>query len=166
MLTQPLCRRQRYRLRQWLVIKPIENDAFIADVGKEVLPFLQVSVHLAAGMHDEADQRLDLRIPDDPVCGLVSVGGIVAELAVVDGDHKVEVRYPFMVKGSSSHPPLAYEPNRMIFKILPRFLNSAVPSFKTSSNSSCGIWTVRRSLSPFRRDVIKRRFHHERHFSL
>ncbi len=51
-------------------------------------------------MHNEADRRLDLLIPDDPVCGLVPVGGIVAELAVVDDDQKVKVgAIPFHGEG-------------------------------------------------------------------
>jgi hypothetical protein len=88
---EPIFGCQRFRLGQGLVIQFVEDDAFLADVGEEILPLLQVGVHLPPGMDDEAHWGRDRLVMDQPVGGLVPVFGKVAELAVVDDDQKIEI---------------------------------------------------------------------------
>jgi hypothetical protein len=88
---QPICWREWFWLEQRFVVELVENDAFLANVGEEVLPFLQVGVHLAPGVDDEAHRRFNRRVMDQPIGGLVPVVGELAELAVVDDDQQIKI---------------------------------------------------------------------------
>ncbi|CDZ36992.1 Hypothetical protein NGAL_HAMBI1146_21430 [Neorhizobium galegae bv. officinalis] len=88
---QPIYRRKSLRLHKRLIVKFIKDDAFLADIGEEVLSLLQIGVHLPPGMDDETHRCFDRLVADQPVGGLVPIVGEFAEPAVVDDNQQIEV---------------------------------------------------------------------------
>ncbi len=71
-----------------------------------------------------------------------------------------------MVKGSSTQPPLAYEPNRMIFRNTSALLELRCPVLQSVLEFLVQDLDGPGDLSLlFRRDVIEGRFHRRRHFN-
>ena len=97
---QPILLRKRLGLGQRLIVELIKDDAFLANVGEEILPLFEVDIHLASGMDDEAHWRFDRGVVDQPVRCLVPVFGEFAEFAIVDDDQEIEIRaIPFHGEG-------------------------------------------------------------------
>ncbi len=74
-----------------LAVELIECDPVARDVDEEVSTPSQVRVHLAQGMHDHADRRLNLLIPHQSIVRSVPKCR-VTELLVVDDDQDVKIR--------------------------------------------------------------------------
>jgi hypothetical protein len=84
--------RQQLRLGQRLVIKLVKNNPFLADVREEVVPLLQLGIHLTQRMYDELRRCLDEAVPNNPVGRLVPVGRMVRQFAIIDDHQQIEIR--------------------------------------------------------------------------